>query len=88
VTKAAYELTKQQGFYDKNPGTEVGVQQLNVKTTASSRGIRLGFLPQIRDIEDADIENIVSGKMTAKAGLQDMTKRGDALLVKFQQSVK
>ena len=88
VTKAAYELTKQQGFYDKNPGTEVGVQQLNVQTTAQSRGVRLGFLPQIRDIEDADIENIVSGKMTAKAGLQDMTKRGDALLAKFQQSVK
>ena len=88
VTKAAYELTKQQGFYDKNPGTEVGVQQLNVQTTAQSRGVRLGFLPQIRDIEDADIENIVSGKMTPKAGLQDMTARGDELLKKFQQSVK
>lgn len=88
VTKAAYELTKKEGFYDKNPGTEVGVQQLNVKTTAQSRGVRLGFLPQIRDIEDGDIENIVAGKMTAKAGLEDMTKRGDALLEKFQKSVQ
>jgi sn-glycerol 3-phosphate transport system substrate-binding protein len=59
-----------------------------VQTTAQSRGVRLGYLPQIRDIEDADIENIVSGKMTAKAGLEDMTKRGDALLEKFQQTVK
>ncbi|HEY0297572.1 MAG TPA: sn-glycerol-3-phosphate ABC transporter substrate-binding protein UgpB [Bordetella sp.] len=87
VTKAAYELTKSQGFYDKNPGTDVGVQQLNVQTTAQSRGVRLGFLPQIREIEDADIESIVSGKMSAKDGLADMTKRGDELLEKFQKSV-
>ena len=64
VTKAAYELTKKEGFYDKNPGTEVGVKQLNVETTAQSRGLRLG-LPQIREIEDAEIERIVSGKVTA-----------------------
>jgi sn-glycerol 3-phosphate transport system substrate-binding protein len=87
VTKAAYELTKQQGFYDKNPGTDVGVKQLNVQTTAQSRGVRLGFLPQIREIEDADIERIVSGKMSAKDGLADMVKRGDELLEKFQKSV-
>ncbi|SUV84693.1 glycerol-3-phosphate-binding periplasmic protein precursor [Bordetella pertussis] len=37
VTKAAYELTQKQGFYDKNPGTDVGVKQLNVETTAQSR---------------------------------------------------
>ena len=66
VTKAAYELTKKEGFYDKNPGTEVGVKQLNVETTAQSRGLRLGFLPQIREIEDAEIERIVSGKVTAR----------------------
>src|SRR5690606_20417033 len=66
VTKAAYELTKKQGFYDKNPGTEVGVQQLNVETTAQSRGLRLGFLPQIREIEDQEIERIMSGNASAQ----------------------
>jgi sn-glycerol 3-phosphate transport system substrate-binding protein len=88
VTVAAYESTKKSGFYDKNPGTEVGVQELNVTTTAQSRGVRLGFLPQIRDIEDSEIESIVSGKESAKAGLENIVKRGDDLLEKFQRSVK
>ncbi len=88
VTKAAYELTKKDGFYDKNPGTEVGVKQLNVETTAQSRGLRLGFLPQIREIEDAEIERIVSGKVSAKDGAENIVKRGNELLEKFEKSVK
>src|SRR5689334_19288700 len=31
ITKAAYELTKAQGFYQKNPGTDVAVEQLLLK---------------------------------------------------------
>ena len=88
ATIAAYDLTKKSGFYDKNPGTEVGVTQLNVQTTAQSRGVRLGFLPQIREIEDAEIERIVSGKTSAKDGLESMKKRGDDLLERFEKSVK
>ncbi|WP_427183295.1 sn-glycerol-3-phosphate ABC transporter substrate-binding protein UgpB [Bordetella bronchialis] len=88
VTKAAYELTQKQGFYDQNPGTDVGVKQLNVQTTAQSRGVRLGYLPQIREIEDATIEQIVSGKVGAEAGLKEAAKRGNDLLEKFEKSVK
>ncbi|MYZ44517.1 sn-glycerol-3-phosphate ABC transporter substrate-binding protein UgpB [Schauerella aestuarii] len=88
ATIAAYDLTKKAGFYEKNPGTEVGVTQLNVQTTAQSRGVRLGFLPQIREIEDAEIERIVSGKTSAKEGLESMKKRGDDLLERFEKSVK
>lgn len=87
VTKAAYEKTLADGFYTQNPGTDVGVKQLNVETTAQSRGIRLGYLPQIREIEDAEIERIVSGKISAKDGLDNIVKRGNELLEKFQKSV-
>ena len=88
VTKAAYELTQKQGFYDKNPGTDVGVKQLNVETTAQSRGLRLGYLPQIREIEDAEIERIVAGQGAGQDGLQSIVKRGNELLEKFEKSVK
>src|SRR5437763_2096494 len=37
ITLAAYELTKKSGFYEKNPGTDVSVQQMIVKTTDKSR---------------------------------------------------
>jgi sn-glycerol 3-phosphate transport system substrate-binding protein len=88
ITKAAYELTEKSGFYTQNPGTDVGVKQLDVATTAQSRGVRLGYLPQIREIEDQQIERIVSGKVSAKDGLEDATKRGNDLLEKFEKSVK
>ena len=40
ITMAAYELTKKSGFYEKNPGTDVSVKQMIVKTTDNSRGVR------------------------------------------------
>ena len=88
VTKAAYELTKKQGFYEKNPGTEVGVKQLDVETTAQSRGLRLGFLPQIREIEDQEIERIMAGKASAQEAIKTMVSRGNELLEKFEKSIK
>lgn len=88
ITKAGYELTKKSGFYQKNPGTEVAVEQLNASTTVNSRGVRLGYLPQIRDIEDSTMEQIFAGKVAPEAGLKKMDKEGDALLERFQKSVR
>ncbi|MBV6303464.1 sn-glycerol-3-phosphate ABC transporter substrate-binding protein UgpB [Candidimonas humi] len=88
ITKAGYDLTKKSGYYEKNPGTEIAVQELNANTTANSRGVRLGYLPQIRDIEDGEMEQIFAGKVDAKAGLDIMVKRGNELLERFQKSVK
>lgn len=88
VTKAGYELTQQSGFYDKNPGSNVAVQQLDATTTENSRGVRLGYLPQIREIEDGEMEKIFSGNVTPEAGLANMVKRGNELLERFEKSVK
>ncbi|GAA5234125.1 sn-glycerol-3-phosphate ABC transporter substrate-binding protein UgpB [Verticiella sediminum] len=88
VTKAAYEETRKSGFYEQNPGTEVAVEQLDVETTDQSRGVRLGYLPQIREIEDAEMERIFSGQVQAKAGLANVVARGNELLQRFEKSVK
>lgn len=88
VTKAGYEVTKKSGFYDKNPGTEIAVKQLDADTTKNSRGVRLGYLPQIRDIEDGEMEQIFAGKVEPEAGLKNMVKRGNELLERFEKSVK
>ncbi|HLV28840.1 MAG TPA: sn-glycerol-3-phosphate ABC transporter substrate-binding protein UgpB [Burkholderiaceae bacterium] len=88
VTKAGYEVTKASGFYEKNPGTEVAVTQLNADTTENSRGLRLGFLPQIREIEDGEAERIFAGEIDAEAGLKRMMERGNELLKRFESSVK
>jgi sn-glycerol 3-phosphate transport system substrate-binding protein len=63
---AAYELTEKSGFYKKNPGTDVAVEQMIRKTTDKSRGIRLGNFVQIRTIADEETENIWSGKKSSR----------------------
>ena len=88
ITMAAYELTKKSGFYDKNPGTDVAVQQMIVKTTANSRGVRAGNLPQIRDAMDEELEAVWAGKKTAKQGLDDAVKRGNDIIDRFNKANK
>ena len=85
---AAYDLTRESGFYDKNPGADVSVQQMVVKTTDKSRGVRLGFLPQIRDLTEEELELAFSGKQTAEQALQKAQQRGNELLERFEKSVK
>ena len=88
VVKAAYEETKASGFYDKNPGTDSPFLQLNVATTDASRGVRLGFLPQIRDVQDGELEKIFAQKVSVAEGLEEMTRRDNELLTRFENSNK
>src|SRR3984893_10637422 len=88
ITMAAYELTKKSGFYDKNPGTNVAVEQMIVKTTANSRGVRAGNFPQIRDVMDEELEAVWAGKKTAKQGLDDAAKRGNEIIDRFNKANK
>ena len=88
ITMAAYELTKKSGFYDKNPGTDVAVQQMIVKTTNNSRGVRAGNFPQIRDVMDEELEAVWAGKKTAKQGLDDAVKRGNEIIDRFNKANK
>ena len=88
LTIAAYELTKKSGFYEKNPGTDVPVQQMIVKTTDRSRGVRLGNMVQIRDIVHEEMEAMLAGKQDPKAALAAMKRRGDEQLVRFERTAR
>jgi len=86
ITTAAYDLVKKQGFYEKNPGTDVAVQQLIVKTTNNSRGVRAGNLSQIRDVTDEELEAVWAGKKTAQQALDDAVKRGNEIIERFNKA--
>jgi len=88
VTTAAYQLTEKSGFYKQNPGTDVAVTQMIRKVTDKSRGIRLGNYVQVRAIEDEELEQVWSGKKTAKEALDAIVKRGDEQLERFQKANK
>ncbi len=88
ITTEAFTITEKSGFYKQNPGTDVSVTQMIRKTTDKSRGIRLGNFVQIRTIIDEEMEQIWSGKKTAKEGLEAAKKRGDEQLERFQKANK
>jgi sn-glycerol 3-phosphate transport system substrate-binding protein len=89
ITKAAYQATKESVFYDKNPGTEVGLLQLTHKPpTENSRGLRFGNMVQIRDVVAEELEAAFSGKSTALAALDTAVARGNALLRQFQKNTQ
>ena len=87
ITLAAYDASKKSGFYTKNPGTDVSVEQMIVKTTDKSRGLRLGNMVQIRAIMEEELENVWGGKKTPKQGLDDAVRRGNEQLDRFQKTV-
>jgi sn-glycerol 3-phosphate transport system substrate-binding protein len=88
ITKAAYEKTKAAGFYPKNPGRETPLIQLAGKPpTDNSRGIRLGNLPQIRDIWAEELEAAFAGSKPAQAALDAAAQRGNAVLRQFERTV-
>jgi sn-glycerol 3-phosphate transport system substrate-binding protein len=88
ITNAAFKMTEDSGFYQKNPGTDVGVNQMIRKTTDKSRGIRLGNYVQIRTIEDEELEQVWGGKKTAKEALDSIVTRGNDLLERFEKANK
>ena len=88
MTNAAFALTEKSGFYKKNPGTDVGPNQMIRKVTDKSRGIRLGNYVQIRDIEDEELEQVWAGKKSAKEALDSIVKRGNEQLERFEKANK
>jgi sn-glycerol 3-phosphate transport system substrate-binding protein len=89
ITVAAYELTKKQGFYTKNPDMETALKQMTLnKPTDNSKGLRFGYFAQIRDINDSEFEAILSGQKTAKKGLDDAVDAANKLVAKFQKENK
>ena len=88
ITMAAYEITKKSGFYDKNPGTNVSVEQMIVKTTKNSRGVRLGNFVQVRDAIQEELEAALAGKKSPQEAVEAGAKRGNEIIERFNKANK
>ncbi len=81
VTLAAYEKTKADGFYEKNPAREIPIKQMMGKApTENSKGVRLPNLPQVRDIMNEEYEKMLAGQQTAQQALDNAVTRGNAAI--------
>lgn len=89
VTVGGYDLSKSQGYYDKNPGTDLPVKQLlRGQVTENSRGLRLGRLPEIRNIIQEELEKALQGQQDAQAAMDVSVQRGNRVLREFEKSVR
>jgi sn-glycerol 3-phosphate transport system substrate-binding protein len=89
ITKAAYEKTVKDGFYEKNPTLQTPLKELtNKEPTANSRGLRFGNMVQMRDVWAEEMEAALAGKKTAKEALDAAVSRGNAMLRTFEKTAK
>ena len=87
ITRKAYELSRAQGFYDRNPGTDIAIEQLTLHPpTANSRGLRLGSFLLVRDVIEDELEQAFSGRKSAKSALDAAVRRGNDLLRQFDRA--
>jgi sn-glycerol 3-phosphate transport system substrate-binding protein len=87
ITRAAFDLTRARGFYDRNPGTAISIEQILSKPpTENSRGVRLGSFVLVRDVIDDELEQAFAGKKSAQAALDSAVERGNRLLRQFERA--
>lgn len=88
ITKAAYQKTKESGYYKEFPYLETPLLELtNKEPTENSRGLRLGNMVQLRDVWAEEFEAALAGKKPAKQALDEAVSRGNAMLRQFERTV-
>jgi sn-glycerol 3-phosphate transport system substrate-binding protein len=86
VTTAAYELAKADGYYTEAPAAEVGIQQLSLPAGDNTKGYRMGFYVQIRDVMNREFGRILGGETSVDDGFATIETEANDLLAKFAQT--
>ena len=85
----ATNCRKQQGYYTKNVGADIPVEQLARGTmTPNTKGLRLGRLPEIRNIIQEELEKALQGGQTAQQAMDVAVTRGNKVLKEFAKSAR
>lgn len=87
ITLNAYNALKEEGYYKENPLQTVGIDQLNrAIPTEISRGLRLGYFVQIRNIINEELELVWNGKKTPQEAMDNAAKRSNIQLRTFEKT--
>jgi sn-glycerol 3-phosphate transport system substrate-binding protein len=87
LTTAAYEKSRAEGFYQRNPGADAAIIQLNrAQPTPNSQGFRLGGMVEIRNIIQEELEKALQGQQTAQAALEAANRRANVVLRNFERA--
>lgn len=86
ITQAAYELAREDGHYERVPAAEVGIKQLNLPAGEWTKGYRMGFYVQIRDVMNREYGKIFSGQTTVDDAFETIEEEGNKLLDRFART--
>lgn len=86
ITTAAYDLAKSDGHYDMFPAAEVGIQQLSLPSGDNTKGYRMGFYVQIRDVMNREYGRILTGETTVEDAFETIESEANELLARFAQT--
>ena len=89
ITLTAYEQLKKDGYYDEFPYQEVGIKQLTRREpTKISRGLRLGYFIQIRNIINEELELVWNDSKTPQQAMDSAVARSNDKLREFERTYK
>lgn len=89
ITKTAYQSLKDKGYFNENPYQEVGINQMTRRDpTKNSRGLRLGYFIQIRNIINEEMELIWNGSKSPQKAMDDAVARSNEKLREFEKTYK
>ena len=86
ITTAAYDMAKADGHYDRFPAAEVGIQQLSLPSGDNTRGYRMGFYVQIRDVMNREYGRILTGETSVEGAFNAIETEANELLSRFAQT--
>ena len=86
ITTAAYELATNDGYYAETPSAEVGIQQLQAAAGEWTRGYRLGFYVQVRDVMNREYARFMAGEITVEEAFETIEAEANELLQRFAQT--
>lgn len=88
ITNAAYSAAKEEGYYESTPDAEIGILQLSLPGGEWTKGYRLGYYVQIRDVMYKHYDDIFSGAASVEDAFVAMEKESNELLERFSATYK
>ncbi|WP_409233626.1 MULTISPECIES: extracellular solute-binding protein [Ruegeria] len=86
ITTAAYEMAKGDGHYDRAPAAEVGIKQLSLPAGENTKGYRMGFYVQIRDVMNREYGRILTGETSVEDAFKAIEDEANGLLERFAKT--
>jgi sn-glycerol 3-phosphate transport system substrate-binding protein len=86
ITTAAYGLADEKGHYKEFPAAEVGIKQLTLPAGDFTRGYRMGFYVQIRDVMNREYGRILTGETDVENAFETIEVESNKLLERFAKT--